>query len=377
QREELKKELEDKGYKLYLRLSCDEYPDSVNYADSTVWLSEKVDPEPVKIVDNKNNKADALQEVQIDSQGTDEHKYYFHGLPKYDENGAVVHYTIEEVVLDKDLKKPEENADKTEKKAYDKAVKEAKTLNEMKGNYADKGKDEKKDKIYTEYTASVKASKYEVGELHTDDQQEWEVTNRLSGVKPVKFYKQWKDAYRNDMGQRPDIALDIYQLRHKESNAADGTALDMNWELSSYYKDYKWNKVENGGNSDVWEISLENLPKYDSHGYEIFYYGREVVTLNNSAAFDYIPAYYKHNAYTGDRTTVIGDEDGKNEDLSGDILDKIKVTSLKDTATGENSVAEALLKRDAMTAEGKPADDVHLLKENGTFVNQVEEDVLV
>ncbi|MFQ8601760.1 MAG: Cna B-type domain-containing protein [Anaerovoracaceae bacterium] len=377
QREELKKELEDKGYKLYLRLSCDEYPDSVNYADGTVWLSEKVDPEPVKIVDNKNNKADALQEVQIDSQGTDEHKYYFHGLPKYDENGAVVHYTIEEVVLDKDLKKPEENADKTEKKAYDKAVKEAKTLNEMKGNYADKGKDEKKDKIYTEYTASVKASKYEVGELHTDDQQEWEVTNRLSGVKPVKFYKQWKDAYRNDMGQRPDIALDIYQLRHKESKAADGTALDMNWELSSYYKDYKWNKVENGGNSDVWEISLENLPKYDSHGYEIFYYGREVVTLNNSAAFDYIPVYYKHNAYTGDRTTVIGDEDGKNEDLSGDILDKIKVTSLKDTATGENSVAEALLKRDAMTAEGKPADDVHLLKENGTFVNQVEEDVLV
>lgn len=43
------------------------------------------------------------------------------------------------------------------------------------------------------------------------DEQKITITNRLTGTKEIKFYKEWNDQYALEHGKRPDLYLTLYQ----------------------------------------------------------------------------------------------------------------------------------------------------------------------
>ena len=91
-------------------------------------------------------------------------------------------------------------------------------------------------------------------------------------------------AYRYEMGERPDIYLDLYELRHVEK---DGKITE---ELVPNYKDRKWTFYEE--NEDVSMCSFGKMPKYDDLGYEITYYAQEKMKTDKEF-FDYKEDVYK------------------------------------------------------------------------------------
>ena len=190
------------------------------------------------------------------------------------------------------------------------------------------------------YSSTVTQNDYKANHTGTD-QQTIKIENRLSDTKDVVFYKEWRDEYRNENGERPDISLDIYQLLTDENG---------NKELSLYYKDYSWSKLDSNtevqSQDDMWSITFKELPKYDDYGKEIIYYAKENVIINRDT-FDYLDAQYYYKI--DDKTVKVGDEvDGP---LSG----------------YENAgYLYPLTENDQQT---------FLLKENGMFVNQIEKNI--
>lgn len=316
-RAELKEALDRQGYTLNLKLECIEQPEAVKYLEDEAgdYVDIGDGDTPICGYYDKTNpdldKGDPVRAIQEIDLTKDTQEFYFWNLPKYDRNGQVVHYTIQEIVLDKDG-------------------------NEIPWDEAG---------IPEEYTISKEQTEYEVGELHTHDTQSFEVINSLNGTKDVSYHKEWLDEYRKNSGERPDISLDIYQQIHTE---------DGQTELKSYYKDYQWSRNEIVDESqDVWDVTIQNLPKYDSYGYEITYYAKEVMNIDKEA-FDYQDVYYKVRSTDSANPSpvVIGDE--KN--------------GLQDGVADETLVAPL---------SGSDGANVYLLKEDGIFVNELKEEVLI
>ncbi|GAA6396899.1 hypothetical protein I4300191C4_15560 [Solibaculum mannosilyticum] len=293
--------LNQTGATLGVKLICTDKENAVHYEDGTVNIGG-VD---VPILDHNGNPVSAIQQINPDQ---DENVLYFYNLPKYDEHGIAVHYTVEEVVI------------------Y--------------GNGATESFAQFKAKHDTIYSSEVTSSDYVTGKHHTHDTQEFFVNNTISGQKDVTFYKLWLDAYRNEKGERPDLSLDIYQQLHNDPANRDDVS------LLSFYRDYRWEKTD--GEEDLWKITLTGLPKYDRWGYEINYYAKENVNINRET-FDYMLPTYR---YTVDGIDVeVGAED------SGLLpeFQQAKKDYVIPLPTEQNT---------------------HLLKEEGTFVNQIAEDVL-
>lgn len=181
--------------------------------------------------------------------------YNFFNLPKYDENGAVIHYDVEEI---------------------------------MTGNQND-------------YVQTEKETEYEIqdGVSHTHDIQKITYTNQRIGTKNIKFYKAWKDAYMYVKGKRPDIFLNLYA---QDSVHSVIYAVDE-------YKPRKWTP-DSVDAIYSWECAFDNLNKYDINGQEINYYVKEITNVNLED-FDYLqPEYYK------DFSAGIIAEDGNGDALN-------------------------------------------------------------
>ena len=124
------------------------------------------------------------------------------------------------------------------------------------------------------------------------DWQTMAATNSLVGTKDAKWHKEWKDIYRYEQGQRPDIYLDIYRMVHTGQEQG-------NTQVELYQANYRWEGKAESDTVSNWTAVIEGLPKYDSYGYEITYYAVEctVVTASN---FDYAPVkYYWSNGGNG------------------------------------------------------------------------------
>ena len=188
-----------------------------------------------------------LLEIDLDEP---ESKYYFTSLPKYDVHGDVASYVVEEVWVDKDNK-----------------IVSNETLQKKYPQLWD---------IYSEYLTTTDSS-YSVGEgtLHASDTQTVKITNRLSGTKNVSWKKVWNDEYTYGLGERPDIYLDVYQLRHTEHS-------DDQTELTLFQEHYRWTQDPENPDDTYrnWEAYFNGLPKYDEYGYEIFYYAVERIEVD-------------------------------------------------------------------------------------------------
>lgn len=395
----LKEKFDEKGWSLAFQLNCVEKPECIVYnqinvgnkgpvgiTDATDQIQEYAssvsgdvtgmeNPDytisaAVPIQGNEGNPAKSTQkldmnleknsdtgEYELDSSSgnSDTEILYFHNLPKFDESGNVLHYTVDEIVID------ESSGTKM-------------TWQEAMDLLAEEG-------FETNYSSVRSDSGYTVGKRHTEDTQSMTVINGLSGTKNITFYKEWLDNYRFELIERPDIYLDIYQLVHEKSE--DGSIVEV---LQSYYKNYEWTANPIAGKNNYWEITLTDLPKYDQYGYEIYYYAQEGMRVTGEN-FHYKSVYYeddtKRNLSGG-----VSEPDAENDNdlqdtkealISGELIGNEAgydgAETKYDTVTGSDGVAKQVPWLAQLTNED--GSSTYLLKEDGTFVNKLEASVVI
>ncbi len=315
-------DLENLGYKLVLKLElAPGYEDKgdIDYEDNTVTLvNEKV---PIK--DDNNNYVSAVQDV---SKETANSTYYFWNLPKYDEFGTLVRYQVTEYVYDEDKD-------------------EYYSLAELKANRI----------IDTEYNSNSYQVSYELSEgQHKNDKQGVAVTNGLSGSKEIFFRKEWKDAYRYKNGERPDIYLDLYRVVHVKDE--DGNVVEK---IENIYLDRKWSFYDTPTHSTC---KFGSMPKYDSLGYEIFYYAREKMRINKEI-FDYTEVEYK---YWGDPS-----DDSVEDDLEPEW------NKFRDIGSEYGGLLGTETDQTLLREYVENGEKVYLLKERGMFVNKIAANVTI
>lgn len=322
--------------------------DIINYKDNTITLTN----EPVPIQGQApGSKADAIQPLIVGDEPVEE--LYFFNLPKYDKDGRVANYTVEELWTTKKnieagkIVDPNLCFDETEilEKVEDSALKE----------------------LLEDLTVTVTQESYTENDgNHTNDTQTIAITNKLSGTKSIEFHKQWNDIYAFDSGKRPDLYLTLYQLTGDN--------------LITEYREYHWDKSlqteegeggqqgqgeeteeppQEGGTETqaqdnyYWTCIFNNLPKYDEDGNEIFYYAVENLAVNDPSTFHYAYPVFEYGEKTfdsvygeGGKPSLPSKEDNKDDETGQEILKEVK-------------------------------DDKVALLEGGTFVNNLEEDVTI
>ena len=319
--------------------------DIINYKDNTITLTN----EPVPIQGQApGSKADAIQPLIVGDEPVEE--LYFFNLPKYDKDGRVANYTVEELWTTKKnieagkIVDPNLCFDETKilEKVEDSALKE----------------------LLEDLTVTVTQESYTENDgNHINDDQQITITNKLSGTKSIEFHKQWNDTYAFDSGKRPDLYLTLYQLTGDN--------------LITEYREYHWDKSlqteegeggqqgqgeeteeppQEGGTETqeqdnyYWTCIFENLPKYDENGNEIFYYAVENLAVTDPSTFHYAKPEFQYN---NQEVEVEYGEDGK--------------VALPDNNTDKQTGQEIL----------KVVGDKVALLENGTFLNNLEEDVTI
>lgn len=295
--DELKKIAETKGGKqlaLVFRLVFDESMDEGNKDNWEITRSGPggtdtvcVGGEPVDIL-GQNREAVSSDQVIIGVTKNDDSTFttvtndnaYFFNLPKYDAQGNVVSYSVEEIWLDvtdpEDIKKVDlGELEKKNSTLYG-------GLYELWSGYTDP-------EFKWTYTENAD------GQQHTKDVQTLSVTNRRGTPKTVEWTKVWKDAYTNESGLRPDLYLDIYRVVHVPVKTTSGegesqtSTTTYQRQIEYYGSSGDWEKE-----ADTWKLTLDNVPAFDSHGFEIYYYAVER-TAQPASQYDYQAGKYSLN----------------------------------------------------------------------------------
>ena len=319
----------------------------IDYDKGTVKLVEE--NVPITGQDHETTTG-AIQVLPLDK---DNSTLYFFNLPKYDKDGRVANYTVEELWW------KDENADgeidKTE------CIGQPQMLEQIKESNPDLAE------LFEDLTVTVTQESYTENDgNHINDDQQITITNKLSGTKSIKFHKQWNDTYAFDSGKRPDLYLTLYQLTGDN--------------LITEYREYHWDKSlqaeegeggqqgqgeeteeppQEGGTETqaqdnyYWTCIFNNLPKYDEDGNEIFYYAVENLAVNDPSTFHYAYPVFEYGEKTfdsvygeGGKPSLPSKEDNKDDETGQEILKEVK-------------------------------DDKVALLENGTFLNNLEEDVTI
>ncbi len=128
-------------------------------------------------------------------------------------------------------------------------------------------------------------------EWHFKDTLNYTFTNTRSGTKDVTFCTRWYDDYvKSELGQRPDLFLTVYKTVYDYNTDgslktdADGKPVVLRYDVVTGYENYRWRATSSETSAGVTneQATIKNLPKYDGHGKEIFYYA--VASLNVSAS---------------------------------------------------------------------------------------------
>ena len=178
-----------------------------------------------------------------------ESTYQIFGLPKYDGNGLVVHYDVEE-----------------------------KWENDESG----------------EYTTTKTVGPYNVGERHFHDKQTISFTNTRQGTRSVTFNKLWQDQYVNEsLRQRPDIYLTLYRVTVGVD--AEGNTTYSEPEQVEGYVHYLWSGTPDAADPQYQQVcSIDGLPAYDENGSEYIYYASESMAADG-ASLDYTDVKFSYD----------------------------------------------------------------------------------
>lgn len=323
--------------------------------EDTVTLT---DGSPTEILDNEGKPASSLQQLHLDLEGdpaTEEVTFF--NLPKYDMSGSVASYTVKEVWNTENKSLAEPITSKTVLKEYFET--------NLPSEYA--GKTELL-KLLDEFSTSVRQDSYTSKDEATapdgtipHDTQAMTVTNGLGNTKDVVWYKHWNDQYVFDQNQRPDIYIDVYRVVHDSPTTT---------KVELVKQDYLWEPRPADGegiesdeiDQNSWKVTMSNVQKYDSYGYEIYYYATES-TMVDYPSYDYVVGdYYQSNTLPLD------------PDLKMGTADAIDQKYVKDGSVIEfaNSNLDESVDEDKVTSPDYAA---YALKENGMFVNSLDEQV--
>ena len=313
---------------------------SINYDTGTVQIGN----EEVQIEGKDGTSPEEAIQPLLEN-GELIRELYFYNLPKYDNQGRVARYKVVELWT---------TADNIEANGKVKEVDECYELKEFLKNPPVTLSDEL-ESLLNDLSVSYQEDSYEEkDEQKQNDEQKITITNRLTGTKEIKFYKEWNDQYTLEHGKRPDLYLTLYRTTKGSGKM-------------QLYADHSWDKQaltisEDGGENaaqaeketdeNYWICTFPDLPKYDDEGNEYVYYAVERLTVNDPSDFDYAPAQFEHDGAQAD-LTVEYDEDGKVVKLPSDEMD----------ADGHKILMLI-------------GDDVALL-EGGTFVNTLEDTVTI
>ena len=319
--------------------------DIINYKDNTITLTN----EPVPIQGQApGSKADAIQPLIVGDEPVEE--LYFFNLPKYDKDGRVANYTVEELWWKDDNK----NGDIDEGECCE----ESEIIKKI--------GDSDLAELFEDLTVTVTQESYTENDgNHINDDQQITITNKLSGTKSIEFHKQWNDTYAFDSGKRPDLYLTLYQLT---GDNLITEYRECHWDKSLQTEEGEGGQQGQGEETEeppqeggtetqeqdnyYWTCIFENLPKYDEYGNEIFYYAVENLAVTDPSTFHYAKPEFQYN---NQEVEVKYGEDGT-VTLPGDDENV-------DDQTGQKILREV-------------GDKVALL-ENGTFLNNLEEDVTI
>lgn len=314
---------------------------------------------PTDILNADGEKTTSLQPLSLElEEGTATEEVTFFNLPKYDMSGSVASYTVKEVWNTENKSLVEPITSKAALKEY------------FETNLKDKNYDKLDEllKLLDEFSTSVKQDSYtskdEVtapdGTIPHDDQQ-MTVTNGLGNTKDVVWYKHWNDQYVFDQNQRPDIYIDVYRVVHDSPTTT---------KVELVKQDYLWEPRpvadEDGIESDEidqnsWKVTMSNVQKYDSYGYEIYYYATES-TMVDYPSYDYVVGdYYKTNDLTFSEENYLGTADN----ITGDKSYVLNFAAMQDKFD-EN------IDEDKVFSEDYAA---NALKEGGMFVNSLDDQV--
>ena len=305
---------------------------SINYDTGTVQIGNK----------EEDSREEAIQPL-LEDEGLIE-ELYFYNLPKYDNQGRVARYKVVELWT---------TADNIDANGKVKKVGECYPLEEFK---LPADTSEKLRSLLNDLQVSYQETSYkEMDEQKANDEQQITITNKLTGTKEIKFYKEWNDQYALEHGKRPDLYLTLYRTTKGSGKM-------------QLYADHSWDKQaltisEDGGENaaqeeketdeNYWICTFPDLPKYDEKGDEYIYYAVERLTVNDPSDFDYAPAQFKYDGVQESNLTVEYDENGKVVELPSVEVDDHRVL-----------------------IETDESGDVALL-EGGTFVNSLEEAVTI
>lgn len=334
---------------------------------------------PTEIQDANGNTVSSTQVIDLDEATSTIH---FYNLPKYEQDGRVVRYSVKEIwTTPRDGKV----LTKTELKKY------------LQTNLKDYADLDDLLKLIDEWSWSVTGDSYDPnyhpetadetpagGESATEneddgtippssndvlinnDSQTLEITNSLSNTKDVIWHKHWNDQYTYTQNQRPDLYLDIYRVVHNSADQ-DDTKVEV------VYDNYHWTadkieqqESENEGGEDQpvtevvdqynWTVTLPDAQKYDAFGYEIFYYAVER-TLVDYDSFDYTVGEYVYNGKElGNRNELLDEESARSQEL---VISKTEMQSAEGSPAGTDEYPQ------------------FALREEGTFVNGLGDTVTI
>lgn len=247
--------------KAELVLSCTEYADAFSIdAEGKAWVQVSENRIPVLDAEGEQlTTADSVRIENIDGSQAlvmtmeldltqSKFTYAFHGLPKYDNSGNVVHYDVKERWA------PDENAG--------------------------------------EYTSTKEVGDYTVGTQHFHDKQAYKFTNTRQATRSVVFHKHWSDQYVNDqLKQRPDIYLTLYRMTVERD--ADGAVIYSDPEPVDNYVNWLWAGAQGSEDAQYDQTcSIANMPSYDSNGNEYVYFATESMSADGSS-LDYTPVTFQ------------------------------------------------------------------------------------
>ena len=134
-------------------------------------------------------------------------------------------------------------------------------------------------------------------------------TNKLQGETSFTVHKRWNDKATGGK-TRPDLYLTLHQVdTEKNDESADSVYTD--------YKNQKW-EAGNGSSTYNWKITIEKLPAYNENGYPYEYYVVETMNDNGaSTGLTYEAVYCKSKENDGGP-----DMDSPNTDSEGNPIEK-------------------------------------------------------
>lgn len=164
----------------------------------------------------------------------------------------------------------------------------------------------------TSYQQIASALSYQEGTGTEKTLVSYSCTNKLQGEITFTVHKRWNDK-ATEGKTRPDLYLTLHQVDTEKAEKNEPNA-------DSIYTDYKNQKWEAGdGSSEYnWKITIEKLPAYNENGYPYEYYVVETMNDNGASTGMTYQAVYCKSKENDDGP----DMDRPNKDSEGNPVEK-------------------------------------------------------